>query len=110
MAKKTNFKEVIKNELKEENNVKYKEQTNSQEQENKIITKQAMEEVSIMIPRKQTKSKQTKKSFPVYMDTLKAKKLDKICRELGYNRNEFINIMLDLYIEGLEQKKKDINQ
>lgn len=54
---------------------------------------------SVELLPKKSKKKDVKKSFPLYMQEEKVRKLDKICNKTGYSRNELINILID---KGLE--------
>lgn len=51
---------------------------------------------------KKQEDKSVKKSFPLYTDGEKQKKLDKICKRTGYSRNELINMMIDHCLENIE--------
>lgn len=87
MARKVNFKDDIKDNIKDDN-------------EKSIIINQDEKEINSYDPLDgyiQTKKKIEKKSFPVYMDKEKVNKLDKICKKKGCSRNELINSLIDRY-------------
>ncbi|HBJ2623532.1 TPA: CopG family transcriptional regulator [Clostridium botulinum] len=94
---KTDFKNNIKNSIKKESqesisNVDIKEE--SQElNENTTIT--------FKIGKKQ-EDKSVRKSFPLYVDGVVQKELDKIVKRTGYSRNELINMMIQHCLDTLE--------
>ena len=51
---------------------------------------------------KKQDDKNIKKSFPLYVDTLVQKELDKIAKKTGYSRNELINLMIQHCLDNLE--------
>ena len=60
-------------------------------------------EASFILEKKK-KKKNTKKSFPLYMEEDKVNELDKLCNKTGYTRNELINMMIDYSLKNLQIK------
>lgn len=92
MAGKVDFKNVMKNEIKEVEKQEKKVKANSEE----IIPKFTIE--------KKKKEKATRKTFPMYMEKEQLERIDKVCKKTGYNRNELINKMIDFCLENIELK------
>lgn len=81
------------------------------EEDKKAAKELAMEEVaeqvvsdSPFVLEKKKKKKNTKKSFPLYMEEEKVNELDKLCNKTGYTRNELINLMIDYSLKNLQIK------
>ena len=95
MAKKANFKTELGKIIEQDDNTGIEPEVNTN-----IIEST---ETPFILERKK-KNKNTKKTFPVYMDQDKVNQLDKICNETGYTRNELINIMIEDCLKKIQLK------
>ena len=95
MAKKANFKNELGKIIEEPENTPVLLD----------VDKNVIESTEVpLILEKKKKSKNVKKTFPVYMDQEKVNQLDKICNETGYTRNELINIMIEDCLKKIQIK------
>ena len=95
MAKKANFKTELGKIMEQDDTTVVESEVNTN-----IIDST---ETPFILERKK-KNKNAKKTFPVYMDEDKVNKLDKICNETGYTRNELINKMIENCLENIQLK------
>lgn len=91
-----NFKENIKSNIKKENQTSI---LNNQINDN--IESKDQGTKTFKIGKKQ-EDKSVKKSFPLYVDGVTQKELDKIVKKTGYSRNELINMMIKHCLENIE--------
>lgn len=99
MVKKADFKNNLSAVV--ENKIDNKDDT---KQVNKIeVVEDGQVQPSLVIEKKK-KKRNTKKTFPVYMEEDMVNELDKICNKTGYNRNELINKMVEYSLKYIEFK------
>lgn len=98
MAKKVDFKGAIGGIIEEHKEEQHLDDSTTQEVHDQVIND------TPFILEKKKKKKNTKKSFPLYMDENKVNELDKICNKTGYTRNELINLMIDFGLKNLQIK------
>lgn len=96
MAKKADFKNAIGEII---------------EDKDQVATEPVVQETQEQVPgeapfilEKKKKKKNTKKSFPLYMEEDRVNELDKLCNKTGYTRNELINLMIDYSLKNLQIK------
>lgn len=98
MAKKVDFKGALGGIIDENKEEQHLDDSTTQEVHDKATND------TPFILEKKKKKKNTKKSFPLYMDESKVNELDKICNKTGYTRNELINLMIDFGLRNLQIK------
>lgn len=87
MAKKADFTGALGSELVKDID---------EQQENGAIVE---DKDPVFIVEPKTKKKNTRKTFPVYMEESKVNKIDRICNKTGFTRNELINKMVDFALD-----------
>ena len=96
MAKKADFKESLGLIIEEDKKV-------DKELNIEDVDEQETSDSPFVLEKKK-KKKNTKKSFPLYMEEDKVNELDKLCNKTGHTRNELINLMIDYSLKNLKIK------
>lgn len=91
-----NFKDSIKSNIKKENQTLTSDTTVKDNTDNKD------QDIKTFKIGKKQEDKSIKKSFPLYMDGVLQKELDKIVKKTGYSRNELINMMIKHCLDNIE--------